>query len=178
MLSDLERYTKTECGFVGLRDVRSKAKGDRMESFFLSETLKYLYLLFDIDNAVNHLDSNAVFSTEGHLLPLPFKYTTKKSVELFSNNRVCSNPSFLNTFKSYFEAPLDSVWTERCAEFVGILKSESRSESRSDDEDLVSELLYAVSVMYENILLILARLYIIRTAINILYNLLGNLIFY
>ena len=58
VLSDLLNYTKVdvclmsmyliiECGFAVIRDVLSKEHEDRMESFFLSETLKYLYLLFD-----------------------------------------------------------------------------------------------------------------------------------
>jgi hypothetical protein len=40
---------------------------DRMESFFLSETCKYLYLLFDTDHYVNKHFRDFVFSTEGHL---------------------------------------------------------------------------------------------------------------
>ena len=33
------------CGYATLHDVISKTKEDRMESFFLSETCKYLYLV-------------------------------------------------------------------------------------------------------------------------------------
>lgn len=40
----------------------------QMDSFFLSETLKYLYLLFDPDNFVNR--GNYVFTTEAHPLPV------------------------------------------------------------------------------------------------------------
>ncbi|KAJ3368324.1 ER degradation-enhancing alpha-mannosidase-like protein 1 [Kappamyces sp. JEL0680] len=50
ILEDLVKYSKVECGFVGIQDVRTKEKSERMESFFLSETLKYLYLLFDQGN--------------------------------------------------------------------------------------------------------------------------------
>ncbi len=39
-----------------------------MESFFLSETLKYLYLLFDTDNFVHR--GNYVFNTEAHIFPV------------------------------------------------------------------------------------------------------------
>jgi ER degradation enhancer, mannosidase alpha-like 1 len=39
-----------------------------MESFVLSETIKYLYLLFDEANSINQDDSNYVFTTEGHVL--------------------------------------------------------------------------------------------------------------
>lgn len=41
----------------------------QMESFFLSETLKYLFLLFDPDDAV-YQHGKYVFTTEAH--PLPF----------------------------------------------------------------------------------------------------------
>eukprot|EP01127_Copromyxa_protea_P020354 TRINITY_DN680_c1_g3_i1.p1 TRINITY_DN680_c1_g3~~TRINITY_DN680_c1_g3_i1.p1 ORF type:complete len:154 (-),score=17.76 TRINITY_DN680_c1_g3_i1:54-515(-) len=39
-----------------------------MDSFFLSETTKYLYLLFDHDNFVNK--GNYIFTTEAHILPM------------------------------------------------------------------------------------------------------------
>lgn len=41
-----------------------------MESFVLSETLKYLYLLFDEKNPLASSDSNLIFTTEGHILTL------------------------------------------------------------------------------------------------------------
>jgi mannosidase alpha-like ER degradation enhancer 1 len=53
LLLDLEK-TKTSCGYVGYDDVLSKKPATRMESFFLSETLKYLYLLFDIGILLIH----------------------------------------------------------------------------------------------------------------------------
>jgi hypothetical protein len=39
-----------------------------MDSFFLAETLKYLYLLFDFDNFVHQKDYT--FNTEAHLFPI------------------------------------------------------------------------------------------------------------
>merc|ERR1719461_1406768 len=36
-----------------------------MDSFFLSETMKYLYLIFDRENPLNH--RNIIFSTEAHI---------------------------------------------------------------------------------------------------------------
>lgn len=47
MMQDLQIYTRLPCGFTSLTDVEKKTKGDRMESFFLGETLKYLFLIFD-----------------------------------------------------------------------------------------------------------------------------------
>ncbi|QPG73610.1 hypothetical protein FOA43_000922 [Brettanomyces nanus] len=62
------------CGFGGVLDIRSGARQDRMESFVLSETLKYLYLLFDESNELNQNgNGNLIFSTEGH----PFWYDKK-----------------------------------------------------------------------------------------------------
>ena len=44
-------------------------KRDKMETFFLGETLKYLYLLFGDDPSVLPLDQ-WVFNTEAHPLPV------------------------------------------------------------------------------------------------------------
>ncbi len=65
ILSDLVRHCRTEAGYTVLKDVVSKEKGDLMHSFFLAETLKYLYLLFKPDA----LDfDKVVFNTEAHPL--------------------------------------------------------------------------------------------------------------
>src|SRR5258708_26613543 len=42
----LVRYCRTEAGYPALANVETKEKADRMESFFLAESLKYFYLLF------------------------------------------------------------------------------------------------------------------------------------
>jgi len=59
-------------GYTMLNDVQQKVppKGDKMESFFLSETLKYLFLLFEDHDAPNISLENYVFNTEGHPLPV------------------------------------------------------------------------------------------------------------
>ncbi|TFK55771.1 alpha-mannosidase [Heliocybe sulcata] len=71
ILNDITVRARVECGLAGIQDLRINQRDDRMESFVLSETLKYLFLLFDEDNTFNHDDSNAVFTTEGHILRLP-----------------------------------------------------------------------------------------------------------
>ncbi|KAF8165423.1 alpha mannosidase-like protein [Crassisporium funariophilum] len=70
VLHDLTSRAKVECGLTGISDLRTNKRDDRMESFVLSETLKYLYLLFDEENPLNSDDSNYVFTTEGHILTL------------------------------------------------------------------------------------------------------------
>lgn len=65
ILDDLKSL-RQPCGFAGLGNVLTRVLDDRMESFMLSETLKYLYLLFDEAHQLNSIDSNWVFTTEGH----------------------------------------------------------------------------------------------------------------
>ncbi|KAI9656151.1 MAG: alpha mannosidase-like protein [Alyxoria varia] len=71
VLRDIEARCRTPCGWAGLEDVRTGEMKDRMESFFLGETAKYLYLLFDPEHPLNHLDKAFVFTTEGHPVILP-----------------------------------------------------------------------------------------------------------
>lgn len=72
---------KVGCGFAGLKDVRTGVHDDRMSSFVLAETLKYLYLLFSEDDET-HIDlEKFIFSTEGHLLPIDLSLTKSKSIK-------------------------------------------------------------------------------------------------
>uniref|UniRef100_A0A8D3E6R9 alpha-1,2-Mannosidase n=1 Tax=Scophthalmus maximus TaxID=52904 RepID=A0A8D3E6R9_SCOMX len=66
----LEEHCRVESGFSGIRDVYTMTVGhDNMQqSFFLSETLKYLYLLFSDDDLLPLEDW--VFNTEAHPLPV------------------------------------------------------------------------------------------------------------
>lgn len=70
-LRDIKRRCWTKCGWAGLQDVRTGEKSDRMESFFLGETAKYLFLLFDESHPLNTWDAPFVFTTEGHPLVIP-----------------------------------------------------------------------------------------------------------
>jgi len=64
MLRDLIAYCRVGNGYTTLRDVQTKQKSDRMHSFLLAETFKYLYLLFAPEAT---LDFKAVtFNTEAH----------------------------------------------------------------------------------------------------------------
>ncbi len=65
-LDSLRQYCRTDAGYAELKSVITKEKSDRMESYFLAETLKYLYLLFSPPAT---LDFNAcTFNTEAHPL--------------------------------------------------------------------------------------------------------------
>ncbi len=67
----LVKNCRTETGYAALRGVDTMEKRDAMESFFLAETLKYLYLLYAPKST---LDLHAVVSnTEAHPLRRTWK---------------------------------------------------------------------------------------------------------
>nr|XP_023914470.1 mannosyl-oligosaccharide 1,2-alpha-mannosidase MNS1-like [Quercus suber] len=63
-----EKNSRIESGYVGLKDVNTGVKDDKMQTFFLAETLKYLYLLFSPPSVIS-LDE-WVFNTEAHPLKI------------------------------------------------------------------------------------------------------------
>jgi mannosidase alpha-like ER degradation enhancer 2 len=67
MVEAIEQVTKTECGYATMHDVNTHLLEDRMESFFLSETLKYLYLVFAPDDhfMLNPGSSGKVITVSG-----------------------------------------------------------------------------------------------------------------
>ncbi|XP_046389627.1 ER degradation-enhancing alpha-mannosidase-like protein 3 [Ischnura elegans] len=70
VLRSLQKYARVPCGFAAVKDVRTGVHEDRMDSFVLAETFKYLYLLFaDPSDLILDLDE-FLFTTEAHLLPL------------------------------------------------------------------------------------------------------------
>jgi len=73
MVDSLLHYTRAETGFTALSSVVTKARRDRMPSYFLAETLKYAYLLF-APPAVLDFDA-IIFNTEAH----PLRPTWRRS---------------------------------------------------------------------------------------------------
>nr|XP_006639581.2 PREDICTED: ER degradation-enhancing alpha-mannosidase-like protein 2 isoform X1 [Lepisosteus oculatus] len=56
-VESIEKISRVSCGFATVKDVRDHKLDNRMESFFLAETVKYLYLLFDPDNFLHNTGS-------------------------------------------------------------------------------------------------------------------------
>ncbi len=69
-LNHLETYSRTECGFAAISDVRTKNKEDRMDSFVFAETFKYFYLIFSEDKDIIFDLDEFIFTTEAHLVPV------------------------------------------------------------------------------------------------------------
>lgn len=64
ILESIEHSAKTLCGYATIKNVFDHQLEDRMESFFLAETTKYLYLLFSPDHPLHR--GGHVFNTEAH----------------------------------------------------------------------------------------------------------------
>ncbi|RXN15681.1 mannosyl-oligosaccharide 1,2-alpha-mannosidase IA [Labeo rohita] len=78
----LEKYCRVDGGYSGVRDVYANTPNhdDVQQSFYMAETLKYLYLLFSDDD---HLPfDHWVFNTEAHPLPLIKKQTPEMANHL------------------------------------------------------------------------------------------------
>ncbi|XP_031480391.1 mannosyl-oligosaccharide 1,2-alpha-mannosidase MNS1-like isoform X2 [Nymphaea colorata] len=74
-----EKNSRIDSGYVGLRDVNTGVKDDMMQSFFLAETLKYLYLLFSPPDVISF--DEWVFNTEAH----PLRITPRLKQEIFKS---------------------------------------------------------------------------------------------
>ncbi|KAB5528648.1 hypothetical protein PHYPO_G00142650 [Pangasianodon hypophthalmus] len=73
IFQNFNKYTRVETGgytsINNVRDPKSPSPRDKMESFFLGETLKYFYLLFSDNLDLINLDTY-IFNTEAHPLPI------------------------------------------------------------------------------------------------------------
>ncbi|KAF5377756.1 hypothetical protein D9757_008068 [Collybiopsis confluens] len=76
VFESIQKHAKTQLGYASVLDVDSSSEKipvkDEMPSYFLAETLKYLYLLFT-DEEIIPLDQ-FVFNTEAHPIPI-FEWT-------------------------------------------------------------------------------------------------------
>ena len=80
VLNSLQKYARVTCGYAAVRDVRTLQHEDRMDSFVISETFKYLYLLFAEEEDLFLDVSKFVFTTEAHLLPLSLARLSNSTV--------------------------------------------------------------------------------------------------
>uniref|UniRef100_A0A061RG39 alpha-1,2-Mannosidase n=1 Tax=Tetraselmis sp. GSL018 TaxID=582737 RepID=A0A061RG39_9CHLO len=75
VFSAFETFTRVDAGYTGVKDVTKLplARDDTMQSFWLAETLKYLYLLFSPRSTIS-LDE-WVMNTEAHPMKIrPWKF--------------------------------------------------------------------------------------------------------
>ncbi|XP_048875770.1 ER degradation-enhancing alpha-mannosidase-like protein 3 [Brienomyrus brachyistius] len=121
IVEKLNTHTRVPCGFAAMQDVRTGTHEDRMDSFFLAEMFKYLYLLFSEKSQLPFDIDDYIFTTEAHLLPMSlsstqppcqdnrmvqesptaedlFTYSCPSTQTLFPNN-----PSFARTIRDGYK---------------------------------------------------------------------------
>ncbi|CAH8544777.1 unnamed protein product [Schistosoma mattheei] len=96
---------RTPCGFATVSDVTKHTLEDRMESFFLAETTKYLYLLFDENNFIHQLPGEKT-SLEGSRLPSGLQCYPESGGYIFNTEAHPIDPGALNCC---FAPQLDEV---------------------------------------------------------------------
>ncbi|KAH1011282.1 hypothetical protein HUJ04_000690 [Dendroctonus ponderosae] len=119
-LKSLQKYARVPCGYAAVNDVRTGKQEDRMDSFVLTETFKYLYLLFaDKEDIPVNLDE-FIFTTEGHLLPLALSgHGTNATrigsdLEIENSEFAMSCPNTLSLFPDAVRKPLKHMVDGMC----------------------------------------------------------------
>ncbi|KAM6901037.1 ER degradation-enhancing alpha-mannosidase-like protein 3 isoform 2-T2 [Lycodopsis pacificus] len=122
IVEKLNAYARVPCGFAAVQDVRTGRHEDRMDSFFLAEMFKYLYLLFTDKSQLPIDIDDYIFTTEAHLLPVSLSTTQtpcqgnntesvplSKEEDLFTHSCPSmetlfpNNPSFAKTIRDSYK---------------------------------------------------------------------------
>lgn len=64
MVDDILKHCKNDVGYASLKNVQTFEKTNSMQSFFFAETLKYAYLAFAPESALDF--NKVVLTTEAH----------------------------------------------------------------------------------------------------------------
>eukprot|EP01083_Nonionella_stella_P179072 634584_1 len=75
LIRNINDTARVHCGYATIENIENHQLRNSMDSFWMSETLKYAYLMFNIENEEHFLFrdeqyKDMMFTTEGHLLPL------------------------------------------------------------------------------------------------------------
>ncbi|KAK9519072.1 hypothetical protein VZT92_021825 [Zoarces viviparus] len=128
ILDNLNRFARVPCGFAAMKDVRTGSHEDRMDSFFLAEMFKYLFLLFADAEDLPFDVEDYVFTTEAHLLPLslstgphsssiPSNRTSKEELDDSNFDWTCPNTRLLFPDPAYprnLREPIRSAVDKSC----------------------------------------------------------------
>uniref|UniRef100_A0A671R4L3 alpha-1,2-Mannosidase n=1 Tax=Sinocyclocheilus anshuiensis TaxID=1608454 RepID=A0A671R4L3_9TELE len=127
ILENLNRFARVPCGFAAMKDVRTGSHEDRMDSFFLAEMFKYLFLLFAEEEDLPFNVEDYVFTTEAHLLPLSLSTASNsqaaKLFELDDSNFewTCPNTRLLfpdPAFPRNLREPIRSAVDKSCPPII------------------------------------------------------------
>ncbi|CAH8548116.1 unnamed protein product [Heterobilharzia americana] len=119
---------RTSCGFATVSDVTKHTLEDRMESFFLAETTKYLYLLFDENNFIHQLPGEHSLTVSSRL-PSGLQCYPESGGYIFNTEAHPIDPGALNCC---FASRLDEI---EQASNVKMLLSNSPQHIKLTDND-------------------------------------------
>nr|XP_046208659.1 ER degradation-enhancing alpha-mannosidase-like protein 3 isoform X3 [Oncorhynchus gorbuscha] len=127
VLDNLNRFARVPCGFAAMKDVRTGSHEDRMDSFFLAEMFKYLFLLFAEEEDLTFNVEDYIFTTEAHLLPLslstaphapsPANATSEEELDDSNYDWTCPNTRLLfpdPAFPRNLRDPIRSAVDKSC----------------------------------------------------------------
>ncbi|KAG1678328.1 ER degradation-enhancing alpha-mannosidase-like protein 2 [Nymphon striatum] len=165
IVESIEHSAKTPCGYATIKDVHSHLIEDRMESFFLAETTKYLYLLFDPNNFISkhHNPSlqgdfvnsvkngkciiNAggyIFNTEAHPIDISAVYccSLQHKQELEDLKDIHDNINLYDTLSSQqnifknFKKKFHSIYSPTSTVYSSVLESDTTVDDSHIESDL------------------------------------------
>ncbi|CAF3835865.1 unnamed protein product [Rotaria magnacalcarata] len=129
IFDSIESCCKTSCGYTSLKNVKDHQLDNRMESFFLAETIKYLYLIFDENN---FLHANGEYATEHRtasgscFLDTGYVYNTEAHPIDIGSLDCCTSSPFDETSSDAFEN--DSLTKEQIRWLGNILLNQDKQE--------------------------------------------------
>lgn len=151
ILQAFKKTFKQKCGFAGFQNIITGEIQDRMESFVLGETLKYLYLLFDENNELHTQKStNLIFNTEAHPMwltaEMKLNYTKQKHI---NNDIYLAHLKHLgNLWKEDAQNLSLSFQTRFMHLFTSIINSTHWEDVSNTQNSTHSQLLYYPDVSY------------------------------
>uniref|UniRef100_A0AC35TYK7 Alpha-1,2-Mannosidase n=1 Tax=Rhabditophanes sp. KR3021 TaxID=114890 RepID=A0AC35TYK7_9BILA len=160
IVDTINLMSKVPCGYSTVKNVITGQLDDRMESFFLAETVKYLYLIFDENNFIHNDGSEAriidtdngkcvveaggyIFNTEAHPIDPSMLYCCdkRKEKDLEMIDKFKSNINFLELL-NIDESNVDSYLAGK--EVVDEVKDtvpQQDEETANIDHKLLSEVI-------------------------------------
>lgn len=124
IVEKINEHARVPCGFAALRDVRTLSHEDRMDSFVLAETFKYLFLLFTEKKDLVFNMHQFIFTTEAHLLPLSL---STMAVNASASQQLKYNLTLSDENEHEYTCPMTQHTQGSAAKFAEEVRRNSRS---------------------------------------------------
>ncbi|VDK48613.1 unnamed protein product, partial [Cylicostephanus goldi] len=154
----IEHSAKTPCGYATINNVNDHSIEDRMESFFLAETTKYLYLLFDPNNFLHNdgIDARIVDTPNGECVIDGGSQTLFKMIVLaggfiFNTEAHPIDPGIVHCCSAQRQAEREAVqnWEDQF-DLLSILDHRETVESHDSRKETLPEFLAGLKEIRED----------------------------